>query len=167
MDPQVVAKIETAFLPLVQGGDKLVHVLTHGPKAHKFWAAQVTENQKLDATGKQKLGTVKAQLPAVLSAAKQVRKDIVAFEKDIRELSKYKGTPKEFREKVAAKRLASAKAFEPVADRFVRGMTTLRPDGYYPGSAQLKPNADAVSTVNSLKAFLTAYRKFQIELVKL
>jgi hypothetical protein len=134
-------------------------------RAAKYWEEAAKKNS--DEENKKKIAAAASDITKLTKDAKTVLKDLAACAKDATDakLAAYSGSGKDFREKVAMKRLASAKKLEADGMRFVNGLKNILPGGggLWPGMNDVDPKV----TVESLTNFSHYWNEMRIELAKL
>jgi hypothetical protein len=161
-------KLQTALMTITTLDGKLEDLLRKGPGAAKYWAAYVKTNKGLtDAQKKRVTGEYVPGMGKLLKDAKVVLKDLNTLYKEgsnPKVLASYP-TGKEFRAKLAEKRLASMRAFELFSSKYIFALTTFygKNDTDYLGMEQ----AAVRPAIESIKAAASYYNEIRADLAKL
>jgi hypothetical protein len=161
-------KLQTALMTITTLEGKLEDLMGRGPGAVKFWAGQAATNKGMTDKQRQTLkATYVPGMTKLVKDAKVVLKDLNSLYKegsDAKVLASF-ATGKEFRDKAATKRLATMKAFDQSAAKFVLALTSFFGPGDtdYPGMAE----AAVKPAVAALKGATTYYNTIRIDLAKL
>jgi hypothetical protein len=121
-----------------------------------------------DAAKNKSLTAAAAAVTRLIKDGKVVVKDIGMVIKTDKAISSYAGTAKQYRYKIVAKRLASAKSFDLDAQRLIANVVAMGGDPF-----KFNPKQDPASKVNvvktmdHLKQFSNYYNELRVRLAKL
>jgi hypothetical protein len=155
-------KAHDAILLTVNMQSDLTNTMSRAPRAAKYWAE---EGKKPHLNAKQKAGLKALSATAVKLAkdAKVVHKDLLALQLESKKMLDKAATGKEYRDKYAAKRLASSKAFDVTARKFAVDLGGVLGGGLWPGMNEPDPQAARLA----IEQFVQRYAEMRIALGRL